>query len=49
MKELKVIFMPNRNIYNGIIIIIVLNLIYNNFKTKTSSFLKTKNKFIDKI
>lgn len=41
--------MPNRNIYNGIIIIIVLNSIYDNFEIKTSNFFKIRNKLIDEI
>ena len=41
--------MPNRNIYNGILIVIAFDLIHNKFKTKMSSLLKTSNKTIDKI
>lgn len=41
--------MQNRNIYNNITIIITLNLIYNDFETKTSNLLKTNKKTINKI
>lgn len=49
IKQFKAIFMPNSNIYNSIAIVIAFDSIYNNFKTKLSSLLKTGNKTIDKI
>lgn len=41
--------MSNCNIYNSISIVIALDSIYNNLKTKILSLFKTDNKTIDKI
>ena len=48
-KYYKVILLSNINNYNSIVIIINLDLIYNNFDTKKSNFLNIYNKLIKKI
>ena len=48
-KQLKAALMPNRNIYNSIAIVIALDSMYDDFKTKTSSLLETDDKTIDEI
>ena len=48
-KRLRAALTPNRDIYNSIAIVIALDLIHNDFETKTSSLLKTGDKTIDEI
>lgn len=48
IKCFKAIFISNKDSYKNIAIIIAFDSIYDNFNTKTSSFLISSNELIDK-
>lgn len=48
-KYLKIVLTLNKDIYDNIAILIILDSIYNEFSTKIFSFFKTNNKTINKI
>lgn len=49
VKWLRLAITPNQDIWDSIVIVIILNLLYNNFETTTNNMLKSGNKTIDKI
>lgn len=48
IKYFRTIFIFNKDIYNSKTIVIIFNLIYNNFNIKTFSFFILNNKLINK-
>lgn len=48
-KCLRAVFTLNRDIYNSIAIVIILDLIHDNINTKISSLFKISDKSINKI
>lgn len=49
IKRLQLAIIPTQDIWNSIVIIMVFNSLYNNFKATTTSMLEHKNKIIKEI